>query len=256
MRGPIWQFCLRSFSVGVSIAVVCLSSAVYAAHPLITEDTGTQGTENAELQLGFSWTHNGQLRTFSFQPQLSYGLMTTMDLIVQPEWLATSQQNSGDQRGFGDTVVDIKWRFFGRDPVSFALRTGLTIPTSEPDVQELSNRPSAHALLVATVDANPMTIDADLGYVRNPADVDIRANIYHASLAEVFAATDRLALVINPAIDSNSNAHRGTWPAVLLVGVIYTIQPGLDVDIGYQTRLNSTGQAQQWLAGITYRWGP
>jgi len=44
--------------------------------------------------------------------------------------------------------------------------------------------------------------------------------------------------------------------AVLLIGTIYTIHPGLDVDVGFRTRLNGTGAAQQWLMGITFRGAP
>jgi len=58
-------------------------------------------------------------------------------------------------------------------------------------------------------------------------------------------------------VDSNPERNEGkSFAAVTLVGVIYTIRPGLDVDAGFRGRLNRTGPAQQWLLGITFRGAP
>ena len=39
---------------------------------------------------------------------------------------------------------------------------------------------------------------------------------------------------------------------VALLGAIYTVHPGLDLDAGIRVRLNSGAPAQRWLFGITY----
>ncbi len=51
---------------------------------MLSEDTGTQGTGNAELELGYAWSEDDGARSFLFQPQLSYGVTPSLDLIVQP----------------------------------------------------------------------------------------------------------------------------------------------------------------------------
>jgi hypothetical protein len=236
--------------------LLAVSTTAKAAHPLITEDTGTQGVGNAELQFGFSWTRDGGDRAFSFQPQLSYGVLTTVDLIVQPQWLTVRTLGSDSSRGFGDTVMDAKWRFYGDTPLSFAVRAGATFPTGEGDLSQLNGKPSAHALLVTNVDLAPLTIDGNVGYIRNRSAPGLRTDLYHASAAAVFAANDELSLVADTAFDSNPDPLRPNWPGVLLVGAIYTLRPGLDIDFGYQTRLNHAAPAQQLLLGITYRWAP
>jgi len=246
----------RGYFTIVAHATLAATSAAYAAHPLITEDTGTQGVGNAELQLGFSWTRDGGDRTFSFQPQLSYGVLPTLDIIVQPQWLSVRAADTGTSNGFGDTLLDVKWRFYGDAPLSFAVRAGATFPTGQGNLGDLNGKPSAHALLVATLDATPFTVDGNIGYVRNPTIPSLRTDLYHASAATVFAANESLSLVADTAFDSNPVPDRATWPGVFLGGVIYTLQPGLDVDVGYQVRLNHAAPAQQWLLGITYRWAP
>lgn len=243
---------LRPIVVGIAFGACRIA---LAGHPMLTEDTGTQGTGNEELELGNSWASDSGDRSFLFQPQLSYGATPTLDLIVQPSWYANDI--GGDSvRGAGDTNLDFKWRFLGRDPYSLAVRAGVTAATSQHDLGLPDGRMAEHALLVATYDAEPLTIDANLGYAHNPDVVDLRANLYHFSAAALYAATGRLALVLDLDLDSNADASKSSMPAVALVGAIYTCRPGLDIDVGYRAGLNSAAIARQWLLGITFRGSP
>jgi len=249
MRSP--SKCSR----GLATAIACACRVAFAGHPMLTEDTGTQGTGNAELELGYSWATDSGDRSFLFQPQLSVGATPTLDLIVQPSWY--SNDIGGDSvRGAGDTNLDFKWRFLGHDPYSLAVRAGVTAATSQHDIGLPDGRVAEHVVLVGTYDAAPLTIDANLGYAHNPDVVDLRANLYHLSAAALFATSERLALVLDVDLDSNADATKASMPAVALVGAIYTWRPGLDVDVGYRAGLNSAAVARQWLLGITFRGSP
>lgn len=223
---------------------------------MLTEDTGTQGSGNAELELGYSWANGDGSRTFLFQPQLSYGLTPTIDIIVQPSWLSEHDAAQPVDHGFGDTAVDAKWRFYGADPLSLGIRAGILLPTSESDLGIAHGTLAEHALLVATLDVAPVTVDANLGMSRYPATAGMRQRLYHASAAAQWAWSERVSLVADFDVDSNPVAARSGWPAVGLVGAIYTLRPGFDIDAGYRAALNSAAIARQWLLGLTYRWAP
>jgi hypothetical protein len=47
---------------------------------------------------------------------------------------------------------------------------------------------------------------------------------------------------------------RNTWQAVARFGAIATATPWLDVDVGYQLRLNHAAPVKVILAGATIRW--
>jgi hypothetical protein len=256
MCQPGESFRVRWYLALATVSALVATTAARAAHPLLTEDTLTQGAGNAELELGMSWTRVDADRFFLFQPQLSYGLLPTLDLIVQPQWLVDRTATAGSPSGFGDTLLDAKWHFYGDPPLSFAMRAGITLPTGDQGRGFSSGKPSGHALLVTTIDAAPFTIDANAGYVRNLTVPGLRRDLYHVSAAAVFATKTSLSLVADIGFDSNPDSSRSTWPGFLLAGMIYTLQAGLDVDVGYQTRLNHAAPAQQWLLGITYRWAP
>lgn len=241
-------------------AVLAMAPAAYAAHPLQTEDTGTQGTGNVELENGLLWSRSAGNRLFSYQPQFSWGLSSSFDLIVQPSWLSSQDSGSPAQRGRGDTNLDIKWRFAAAQPWSLALRAGLTLPTSTNNGTGALGLPDgrygSHALLAVTWDAAVFTMHANLGLALNPQGSGARARVATASAAMMWVLTERIALTLDCGQSSNPDPRRTAWEGSTLAGVIYSVQPGLDVDLGYQTSWRAAQPSHQWLLGLTYRFAP
>jgi hypothetical protein len=241
------------------IAALCIVfvtlgvDAAYAGHPMLSEDTGTQGKGNFELELGYDWSRQDGQGNFLFQPQLSIGVSPTLDLIVQPSWLIADDASGMRVRGFGDTNLDAKWRFYGAAPWTLGVRAGLEVPTAQDDLGLRPRSASPHGILVATADLAPFAINLNFGFAHVATDADQRSGLWHASAAATYAIGERLFLVLDAAEDSNPDRGGPRYQAVALVGAIYTIRPGLDIDAGLRSRLNAIGPTQQWLLGITYR---
>ena len=243
-----WALLITIFAIAAATA--------FAAHPKLTEDTGTQGRGNLELELGYARSRAAGDHSFQFQPQLSFGATPTLDLIIQPSWIV-DHSSAGTERGLGDTNLDAKWRFFGREPWSLGVRAGVSLPTARDDLGLHHDRISPHVTLVATGDFTPFTIDANLGYTRVPGDVSQRGGLYHVSTAVTVESQQRLFFVVETALDSNPDRAAGkSFVTVGQLATIYTVRPGLDVDVGFRARLNATGPVQQWLVGITIRGAP
>jgi len=113
-----------------------------------------------------------------------------------------------------------------------------------------------HSLLVLTADFAPVTFDANLGYTRIPGYSGTRSDLWHFSAALTYAVNERLFFILDAAVDSNPDSTTTTPFPVALAGVIYTVRPGLDLDVGYRGPLNSEAPDRQWLLGITYRGSP
>lgn len=220
---------------------------------MLSEDTGTQGAGNFELELGYDWSRLDAARAFLFQPQLSYGTSPTLDLIVQPSWLRSTDPLGRRTQGLGDTNLDFKWRFFGAAPLSLGVRAGLELPTAQNGLGLPSGRIGGHGILVASLDTAPWAFDLNAGYARVPADPAERPDLFHFSAAAQYTLNAHLVLVLDASTDSNPDPESATYMGVALAGVIYTVHPGLDLDAGFRARLNSGAPAQQWLVGITYR---
>lgn len=233
-----------------------VTPAAFAAHPLTSEDTGTQGSGNAELELGNGWSRTDGSRSYLFQPQLSYGYAPTVDLIVQPSWLASYDPAGGHANGLGDTNLDAKWRFYGAAPWSLGVRAGLEVPTGMHGLGLPDGKVSPHAVLVATFDSTPFTLNMNLGYTYLPGTAGQRTGLYHVSSAGMLAVNENLYLALEASADSNPDPTQSRPLADALAGVIYTVHPGLDIDAGYLAGLNSSSVDRQWLVGVTYRWAP
>jgi len=170
---------LRAWIVALAMLI---AATAFAAHPLQTEDTGTQGTGNIEIENGLSRTRAGADSSFGYQPQLSVGASPVLDLIAQPSWLYNRVSGDGSTRGIGDTNLDAKWRFFGEAPYSLAVRGGLALPTSQHDLGLPHGKTGAHVLLATTLDATPITIHGNLAFAHSPV-AGARADTTHVSAA-------------------------------------------------------------------------
>ncbi len=229
------------------------AAPAFAAHPLQTEDTGTQGEGNVELENGFARARFAATTVTTYQPQVSVGLAPTFDAIVQPALIRQQARGQPSVSGLGDTNVDAKWRFWGVDPWSFGLRAGITAPTGRHGLGLPHGEVSEHALLVATWDNAPTTVHANVGLAHAPGAPGTRATLAHVSAALMQAVNERLILTFDAEADQNPDASRHDWPGSVLGGVIWTARPGLDLDVGYQRSIDARPLNRQWMAGLTCR---
>ena len=110
------------FALAILIASV---PAARAAHPLITEDTGTQGKGRWQLE---AFGEEGRERATGTRLKqvgavLSHGIAGSTDLQFGLPWIASGAH------GIGDASLDLKWRYFEKDALSLGLKPGVTLPT-------------------------------------------------------------------------------------------------------------------------------
>jgi len=230
--------------------------AAFAAHPLQTEDTGTQGAANVEIENGFSRARFASTTLTTYQPQLSVGVAGSVDAILQPALVRLQAPGRPAVSGQGDTNLDGKWRFWESDAWSLALRAGVLAPTSRKDLGLPHGEVSEHALLVATWNGAPTTVHANLGLTRVPRAPGTRTSVAHVSAAVMQSIDDRWVVAADGELHQAPDPARKTWPGSLLGGVIWTARPGLDLDVGYRRSFSAQPVNRQWLAGLTWRFTP
>jgi hypothetical protein len=241
-----------------AIALWVAGAPAFAAHPLITEDTGTQGRGKLELELGSALTHEGSGHAFELDPQLSFGATEALDLIVRPSLFELSGQaaeDAGRHAGFGTTALDAKWRFYEAGPLSVGTRAGLDLPTATRGLGP--RHTGAHALVAVTWDG-PLWLSGNVAYTRRAAaaegEAQSRRDVWRVSLALAHSLTERLRLVGDVAAAQADDPGVSGMPAVALVGAIVKLTDHVDMDAGYQKRLSRDAPPNAWLGGITFRW--
>ena len=248
---------VRALRASAVAAFALVAVAAHAAHPLISEDTGTQGTGKFELELGTATSHVRGDRIRELDPQLSFGALDNLDLIVRPSyfWLTGNLADAaGRHHGFGATALDFKWRAVEREPWSFGLRGGLDLPTSQGDLG--THRLGGHLLAMATYTSGPLMATTNLAYTRIPVDAGpgVRRDILRVSAGGLYNVTETVRLAADVAVAQSLAAAERGWPVVGVVGVIATTPWGFDVDAGYEFGVNRIAPSPQWLLGATVHW--
>jgi hypothetical protein len=239
----------------------------FAAHPLITDDTGTQGTGKAQLEFFLEYGHDseGGITTKSLVapaiPLMSYGITDTVDLVFGVSFLRIETTQDGvmaTESGISDSSVQLKWRFHEKDGWSVALKPGVTLPSGDEDKGLGNGQASYSAFFIITKHMAPWLFHVNVGYLRNEykvsADEDAgRNDLWHISLASEVEIISGLKAVANIGMERNPDKSSNNDPAFVLGGVIYALTEDLDLDAGIKAGLNRPEIDITFLTGVAKR---
>ena len=233
----------------------------HAAHPLITEDTGTQGQGHSQLELTSEHATVRQggvgqqiaLTTVAF----SYGPVNSVDVILAVPYLrlgnSVATAAPGTQ-GPVDPGLDLKWRFYESSQVNLALKPGITFPSGDDTRNLGAGKYTWSTYVTASYATAPWIWHLHLGYVRHNNTFNKRENIWHASAALVRHVGDTLRFILDTGIDTNTDRSAASDPTFLITGFIYSPHRDVDIDVGYKLESTESWCARTLLAGVTRRW--
>ena len=243
-----------------SLIVVAQGGGAYAFHPLITDDTSTYPKGHWKAKLTGSYEHDDNesrlISAAKITPALVYGIADTMDIDVgQPYRFTRIEANDrvSENDGIADTEIRLKWRFYDRDGLSFALRPSLTLPIGDEKKGLGKGKATGALFLFATRRMAPLAVHFNMGYERNENKIDARVDLYHVSAAAEYEAAQGFSLVGEVGIDRNIDKYSNTPPAYTTVGVIYLPAKNIILDLGLRVGLNEVAPDYAILPGIVIK---
>lgn len=243
-----------------ALLATLLTPGAQAAHPLITEDTATQGAGHFQFELN---TEHGELRdngtavhTVLTDAVLSYGVAETADVILSLPYLRLDQVAGGGtgQAGLVGLGLDVKWRFYESGPFSVAIKPGVLFPIGDETRNLSTGEVTWSAYLVSTYNMAPWAMHLHLGHLHNNNTLNERVNIWHASAAVTRQFGETLKLIVDLGIDTNTAPDTSWDPAFLITGLIWSPRPDIDLDLGVKFERSDGASAHALLAGLTIRW--
>ncbi|MFA4828121.1 MAG: transporter [Thermodesulfovibrionales bacterium] len=255
----------------LAIVIVLLwSGLAFAAHPLISDDTGTQGKGKFQLEVNSEFTYDKEIEDEVTTKEkgrevatiISAGITGNMDLVfgLPYQWKKVKEDGTvaSDEHGISDVSLELKWRFYDRDGLSFAMKPGLTLPTGNENKGLGNGRDSYAFTFITTKEMEPLAFHLNLAYAHSEYKLqeDKEANrrdIWHASLASEVEAVKNLRVVTNIGMERNPDKTSNTHPAFILGGLIYSILENFDIDFGIKGGLNKPETDYSILAGIAWR---
>lgn len=252
------------------VFILFASSNAFAAHPLITDDAGTQGKGKFALEINSEFNREKETvdgitvkETGSEVAAIvSYGFIDNADIVlgIPYQWTKTKEDGevTSDEDGIGEMSVEIKWRFFEKEGLGFALKPGITLPTGDEEKGLGNGRASYGLMFITTKEIESWAFNLNLGYMHNEYDrrEDEDANrkeIWHASLATQTEVIKNLTAVANIGVERNPDKESNTHPAFVLGGLIYSITENFDIDAGIKAGLNKPETDLTFLAGMAMR---
>jgi hypothetical protein len=252
------------FVMPLVIACFLGASPAFGAHPLITDDTGTQGKGKTQIELTgqFDRDDEGGARTEGWEAKavLTYGLLDPLDLVLEVPytWISAKDGETVREDGFSDLLVALKWRFFEQGGLSLAVKPAVTLATGDDEKGLGNGRASYGVNLISTYARDPWAFHVNLGVTHNDykLEADREANrddIWNASLAAEYKLGESWKIVANVGAERNADVTSDTPPAFLLGGVIWSVSETLDIDAGVKWGLNGPETDLSFLAGVTFR---
>jgi hypothetical protein len=246
-------------------SMLALSSSVWAAHPLITDDSGTQGKGRFQLEVNAQYDRDTETRegisvkTTGRQAAatLSYGIVDTVDLTVGVPYQWVREKDDGilvlNEEGISDTDLEVKWRFYEKDGLSFALKPGASLPIGDDEKGLGTGKTGYHIFLICSKEAVPWAFHTNLGYIRNENTIEEEVNLWHASFAATYDVVKDIKLVGDIGLEKSPEKGGDSDHAFLIAGAIYSVSENIDIDAGVKYGLTSSETDFSLLAGTMFR---
>ena len=245
-------------------ALMLAPAAAWAALPLITDDTYTQGKGKSQLEVGAVYNgYNSSEGSIAIKETdlaifstLTYGITNRVDVFINLLYVWFHVQTEGGNitaDGISDTVLGVKWRLYEKNRLSFAVKPVMILPTGNEDKGLGGGRINYGAYFILTKEFGPWAIHANLGYIRNDNKIDERNDLWQASLATTYEMVKDLKLCADIGAITNKDKTSEVERSYLLVGLIYSVKDNVDISLGAKFGLNKPEKDWALLPGATYR---
>lgn len=242
----------------VLAAAAILPSVSFAAHPLVTDDTGTQGAGGFQFELSAdrirAAKEGAESRTTLISSTLTYGLTDELDIAVGLPYQLVNNDGEPKVRGMSDAALGAKWRFHEKNGLSIGLKPQVFIPIGN-EQHGLGNGKAAYGVnLLASYEIDHCTLLANAGYTYSNNVLGARKNIWNASAAVVWNAMPKTRLLLDVGTYRNADPLSSEQPAFAVAGAIYSPHEKLDLDVGIKKGLNSAEVNYVVGIGVAVRW--
>lgn len=252
------RFRVLLISIFIFSLILYLSPA-YAYHPLITDDTGTQGKGRYQyefqLEYGYDKEEGIKSKELSVNNTLTYGLTDNLDIGIGAPYIYWKEEDgeSIHESGFSDIELGLKYRFYEFKGFNAALKPSITIPSGDEKRGLGSGRVTGRLFLILDKEFEDFTLFFNAGYIRNENRIDERKNLWHLSLAGEYRIKEELKIVGNIGMEKAPDRTSDKEPAFLIAGAVYSLSEVFDLSGGVKTGLTTPETDLSFMAGSTLR---
>lgn len=239
----------------------------FAAHPLISDDAGTLGKGNMQVELNTEIgtdreTTGGSItKTSGKQVATSFGIGVSDKIdvavsVTRPWGDGDIDGASFNDAGSANFSLAIKWQAYEQETLSIAVKPqlGYSYAVGAPGDHTVSYG----AALIVSKEFEPFAVHLNIGYTHNDYNrAEVRGasrnNIMSYSLAGTFEVIKNLKLVADVGATTNEDKTSHDMPVFGLGGIIYTLNKNADLSAGLKVGLTKPEADLAELFGVTFK---
>jgi hypothetical protein len=249
-------------------ASVFFGVPVFAAHPLFTDDTGTQGKGAVLVESNINYMKDNEFRSTAVPLALTAGITETMDAGVELPYLLLrpSPATGRPQSGSGDVTFKFKHRFYEQEEKdgeheqserSLAYQVAYSQPTGREELGLGAGMARWSARLMGTTEGESTEVSANLGYDSSGKALRRGNFVFDYAVSLSVAAKYERPKPWEPVTELSVIRVKGPDGyerlATALVGLIYEHSEQFNVDAGLRVGLNERSEDYALLAGFGYK---
>ena len=239
---------MKSLLTSVCSATLALAAPLAIAYqPLITDDTGTQGTGGNQIEFAVNEDRQSaagdSTRTLTLPLVFTRGLRDDLDAyLALSHSRIRSNLPGAEASGGGNPALGAKWRFYENEQskTSLALKPEIRLPVgSGREAAGLgTGRTSYGAMLILTQELPFGAVHANLASNRNRYRTGADATVTRLSVAPVWDVSEQWKLALDLGQETETAAGNDVRSRYAEVGVVFSPSKELDFAFGLIRRRN------------------
>lgn len=248
--------------------VALLPAAASAFQPLVTDDTGTQGTGGNQVEAAYNRAvdkvSSTKTTTHEMAVGFTRGITDALDIFIglgrqkiEPGAPATVE------RGGTNPLLGAKWRFHENEAskLSLAFKPQIQLPVSkESEARGLGTARASYGVgLVLTQETGFGAVHANLlvdrvNYADDALNAAERRTLYQLSVAPVWDVVTGWKLALDTGLMTNPDLAAKSRLGYLELGAIYAPSEDLDLAFGIVRHvMDGSAHTTQATVGLTWR---
>ena len=218
---------------------LALSSTAFGFQPLVTDDTGTQGSGGKQLELVMAREKTDADKTCAGSLVYTQGLDDALDAFIELGQQRVDTTGIGEESGPTNPAIGLKWRFYQNEQkTSLAIKSIYVAPLSGEDEDKgLGTGESSQFLsLILTQVMNWGAVHANLNARRQKysnQDNGPDENITEFSVAPVWNVSEEWQLAIDLGERRGEANGANTRSRFGELGIIFSPTANVDFALGY-----------------------
>jgi hypothetical protein len=243
------------FALAFAIAAVQVARA---APPLVTEDTGTQGDGAWQFEVAVEQGRESRPSASYDATQTSFvltrGIGDNVDLQLVVPYLRAIEDGAAGRnvtKGFDDSYLNLKWRFYERKNFSLGVLPTVYIPTGDNGVG--SGHVNAGVRMLASYDTGPFEVHANAAARTYENDFGLRDRLYLVSGAVMVTIHARLKLIADQTWETNPEPGSDASLRYTTLGAIWIVAPGTGLGCGVKLGHGEPAIDRTYICGLGVR---